>query len=282
MGSVFGLQAFVFLPEGRGTSSVFLRNTEEPFPLGFELRCDRFEKTFYPNGMVKQYRADLSVVNPDSEKSFQKSVIINDPLTHQGFSFYVGDAYPLDDFFILARNRTTGQEQAFRIPARREVTWQGTNVSFIIEELKNDEDGAVSQSKIRFSADANVEPSVVWIKDKGSVNFRQSGEEFTLSFRQHYSTLLLVTKDPGVIIVYSGFLLMITGLAISFFLSHRRLWALVVPQGEHSAQVLLSGSSNKHKPAFEKRFENLVTAVRQNTTLSAGSPKKRNQSKSKA
>ncbi|MGK2943735.1 MAG: cytochrome c biogenesis protein ResB [Desulfuromonadales bacterium] len=99
-GSFFGFQAYVFLPEGRATSNIFLRKDKEPYPLGFKLQCDRFEKTFYPNGMVKQYRADLSILDPEREGLYKKSIIVNDPLTYQGLNFYVGDSFPLDEYFV--------------------------------------------------------------------------------------------------------------------------------------------------------------------------------------
>ena len=157
------------------------------------------------------------------------------------------------------RNRTTGQEQAFRVPPKRDVAWEGTGVSFRIEALKSDQEGVVHEAKIRFSANTATEPSDFVVKDKGTVTIHQSGEEFTVSFRQLYSTLLLVAKDPGVLIVYVGCFLMILGLATVFFLSHQRLWVWIIPETkQQGSQILISGTSNKNKPAFERRFQTLV------------------------
>ena len=268
IGSFFGFQAFVFLPEGRATSNIFLRENKNPVPLDFELQCDRFEKIFYPNGMVKQYRADLSVFDPKRKEPLQKSVVVNDPLSYQGLTFFVGDSFPLDEYFITLRNQKTGLEQAFRVPPEREVTWPAGGLAFRIESLQRDQSGLVSEAKIRFSADTLTEPSFLDIKDRETLGIGLAGEPFTISFRQLSSTLLLVTKDPGISIVYFGCILMILGLAVSFLLSHRRIWVQVSKGTRQDSKILVCGASNKNKPAFKERFQGMIDLIEQDLSLS--------------
>jgi cytochrome c biogenesis protein len=270
IGTFFGFKAYVFLPEGRATSNIFLQGSREPVPLGFELQCDRFERSFYPNGVIREYRADLTVLDPERKAPYQKSIIVNDPLTYGGITFYQADSQPLEEFFVLIRNRNTGMEQAFRVPPDQDVAWQGTGVSFRIEELNRDEDGAVRQARIRFSADAAAEPSVFWMENQGTVTVGRPGEDFTFSFRQLYSTLLLANKDPGVLIVYLGCILMVIGLAVSLFLSHWRIWIHITPKSKQGARILVSGASNKNKPAFERRFQALVARAQQDMSIPPG------------
>jgi cytochrome c biogenesis protein len=260
IGSIFGFQAYVFIPEGQATSNVFLRKTKEPLSMGFELYCERSEKTYYPNGMVRQYHADLAVLDKEGEDPYRKSIVVNDPLSYGGLTFYLGDSYPMDAFFLEVRNQRTGQEQLFRIPAQQDVVWQGTDVSFRIEELNHDQDGAVQLAKIRFVS-GSAEPSVLWVRNKNSVTIRQPTGDYVLSFRQLHSILLLVTKDPGLWVVFSGFVLMVVGLAISFFLSHRRIWVHILPSGKQGSRILVAGVSNKHKPAFENQFRKVVEHI---------------------
>jgi cytochrome c biogenesis protein len=262
IGTFFGFKAYVFLSEGRSTDKVFRQENKEPVPLGFEVQCDRFENTYYPNGMLKQYRVYLTVHDPERGTPYQKSIIVNDPLTYRGITFYAVDSYPADEFSIVIRNRTANMEQAFRLPPEREVVWPGTAVSFRIEELQRDQEGAVLQAKIRFTVDA-AEPSFYWMHDRDTVTIQQSGQEFSISFRQLYSNLLRVTKDPGVPIVYFGCILILVGLAISFFLYHCRVWVTIAPKGQQEARILVSGSTNKHKPAFERQFRKLVNSIAQ-------------------
>jgi len=262
-GKFFGFQAYVFLPEGKATSNIFLQGSRKPVPLGFELQCDRFERTFYANGMIKQYRADLTVFDPKRETPYQKSIIVNDPLTYRGLTFYQADSYPLKEFFVLIRDQASGREQAFRVPPEKDVVWQDTGFSFRIEEFKATQDGAVQRARIRLTDGSSAEPSDVWVKNQDTVTLKQSGKEFSISFRQYYTTLLLVTKDPGLLIVYLGCLMMVVGLAICFFLAHRRIWLQIstgTTEGSLSL-IQLSGASNKNKPAFERRFQELVNSL---------------------
>lgn len=263
IGTLFGYQAYVFLPEGKATSNIFLRKSKEPVPLGFELQCDRFEKTLYPNGMLKEYRADLTVLDPERETPYRKSIIVNDPLSYGGLTFYLGDSYPLEEYSVIIRDRTTGAEQAFRVPPDREVAWSGAGISFRLEELKLDQDGAIRQAKIRFATDDSATPSIFWMGDKATMTIGRPEGDFTFSLRQLYSTLLLAKKDQGVLIVFVGCGLMVVGLIVSFFLSHRRIWVRITPRGKKGSRILFSGVSNKNKPAFEQKFRKLVGHVEQ-------------------
>ena len=278
IGTLFGFQAYVYLPEGRTTPEVFLRGSEKPYPLGFQLRCDRFEKTFYPNGMVRKYRSDLTVIDPQRNSPYHKSIIVNDPLSYRGLTFYLGDGLPRDDFMVVIRNQHTGNEQTFRVPSSRDVAWPGTKVSFRIEALKQDQQGAVRQAQVRLTTGTAGASSLFWVKDKGSATLQPGGEDYTFSLRQLYSTLLLVKKDPGIPIVYVGCLLMMGGLLISFFLSHRRLWVRIAPGAERGTQILLSGTSNKHRPAFEQRFDHLAETVRREFAETRGGKKRKTKS----
>jgi cytochrome c biogenesis protein len=261
LGTLFGLEAFVFLPEGRATSDIFLQKNRQSIPLGFTVQCNRFEKIFYPNGMIRKYQADLQVFDQELDTPYQKSIIVNDPLTYKGFTFYLADSAPLEEFYVQIRNLTASREQAFRVPAKRDIPWQEGNVILHIAELEHDQEGTVLRAKIRFTTNTEGEPSELWINNKGTVTIRHSGMDYTLTFRQFYETLLLVNRDPGVQVVYLGCILMLFGLATSFFLSHRRLWVKIEPRGNQKAALLVSGTSNKHKLAFEQQFAEMIYTI---------------------
>ena len=275
IGSLFGFQAYVFIPEGTSTSNIYLRKDKQPVALGYALQCDWFEKSYYPNGMIKQYRADLSVIDPQRSTPYSKSVIVNDPLIYRGLNFYVGDGFPMDEYFVVIRNQRTGTEQAFRVAPEQDVSWKGSAETFRIAQVERDEEGNALRAKIRFGAEDSVESSDFWINNQGTVTLRQQDGQYTFTYRQLYSTLLLVTKDPGVMTVYFGFCLMVLGLAISFFMSHRRIWVYITPRGKSGAQILVSGGSNKNKPGFARRFEDLIITLEQDTTLTVSKKKKR-------
>ena len=71
-----------------------------------------------------------------------------------------------------------------------------------------------------------------------------------------------MAKDPGVWIVYTGCALLLLGLYMAFFLSHKRIW-LYQQITATGGLVYLAGSANKNKPAFTKVFTTLEDLIGQ-------------------
>jgi cytochrome c biogenesis protein len=87
MGSLFGFEAFVNIPEGDGADKVMLRKNRIPKPLPFNVRCEKFTVEFYPNGTPKEYRSDLAFIR-DGKVAFQGPLMVNHPITFEGITFY--------------------------------------------------------------------------------------------------------------------------------------------------------------------------------------------------
>ena len=66
-------------------------------------------------------------------------------------------------------------------------------------------------------------------------------------------TGLQVTRDPGVWIVYTGFVLICIGPVIAFFGSHRKMWASIQERNGRTV-VFIGGSTNRNRIAFEREF----------------------------
>jgi cytochrome c biogenesis protein len=65
-------------------------------------------------------------------------------------------------------------------------------------------------------------------------------------------TGLQVAKDPGVWVVWLGCTLMVLGICIAFFLSHKRIW-VVVSKGH----ARMYGNASKNQAAFQMQFEGI-------------------------
>jgi cytochrome c biogenesis protein len=83
-----------------------------------------------------------------------------------------------------------------------------------------------------------------------------------------YYTGLVVAYDPGVGLVYTGFILMIVGCWIAFFMSHKQVVVDVAATGK-SMRVIVSGKANKAKMGFKVQLERLSEQL--NSLASEGS-----------
>lgn len=82
------------------------------------------------------------------------------------------------------------------------------------------------------------------------------------SFRQVEASGLQVTRSDGVAVVYTGFAMLIMGVFIMFYTSHRRLWAwLAVEKG--ATRLLLAGTGNRHQTEFAHEFAILRAMLEQ-------------------
>ena len=71
-------------------------------------------------------------------------------------------------------------------------------------------------------------------------------------------TGLQVAKDPGVWVVWIGCALMVVGLFIAFFMSHKRIW-IVVSKGH----AKMYGNASKNQAAFEMQFEAVAEKLKE-------------------
>jgi cytochrome c biogenesis protein len=70
---------------------------------------------------------------------------------------------------------------------------------------------------------------------------------------EKFFTGLQVAKDPGVWVVWFGCTLMVVGICMAFFMSHKRLWVRVA-----NGRVCIAGTASKNQPGFQLVFDELL------------------------
>ena len=91
LGSLWGYKAYVNIVEGTSTNQVWPRGEEKPIDLGFQVRCDDFSVSFYGGenaGRPKEFKSLLSIIDGGKTVVDHRPVIVNDPLTYKGITFY--------------------------------------------------------------------------------------------------------------------------------------------------------------------------------------------------
>jgi cytochrome c biogenesis protein len=72
-----------------------------------------------------------------------------------------------------------------------------------------------------------------------------------------YYTGLQVTKDPGVGLVYFGFMLMIVGCMVTFFMAHQQVVVEIQPHGK-GVTVMVSGKANRNQVGMQADLDRLA------------------------
>ncbi len=72
---------------------------------------------------------------------------------------------------------------------------------------------------------------------------------------------LVVRRDPGAVVVYTGSALLIGSLFAVFLFSHRRVWFIVEPQSNGGVRIVAGGNANRNHAAFVATFSRLWTAI---------------------
>jgi cytochrome c biogenesis protein len=259
IGNLLGFKGSVSIPETMERDRIALYDTREILDLGFVVRCNSFAIDFYPNGMPKEYTSSLTILE-NGQELFTQEIEVNSPLKHKGITFYQSSYEAYQDFVVTITNNTTGNQKTFIASFQKQTEWAEEGIRFGIINAKALEQSIVS-SKIWFSKE-NGTPITQWLDDNTTATLNGTDLDYRVSAKQMYATGLQVAKDPGVWWVYIGCGLMLFGLYVAFFMSHRRIW-LLVSDSEKGTEIILTGSANKNRPGFERLFDNLASELEQ-------------------
>jgi cytochrome c biogenesis protein len=290
IGSILGFEGFVNIPEQESTDRIFLRQSGEPFQLPFEVRCEDFDVSFYDNGAPKEFRSHLKIIE-NGQIVVEKNIIVNDPLRYRGINFFQSsygkldpqhdhaeDATPPDEIDLQVVVKASGAAHAFKTGIGEPQTIPDGGGEFTVLAYQphmafgGQDIGAGLQVEVRLPDQA---PQTILLPlhfpnfDKmrgGALFFTVTGQkrrEFSPTEKaERYYTGLQVTQDPGVPIVYAGFITMLIGFVISFFMSHQMVAVEITKQGSGS-RIAISGVANRNKLGMDRRIERLAEKLRQ-------------------
>ncbi len=256
-------------------------------PLGFYVKCDDFEVDYYenngrPTGMPSEYWSILSVFDKRGQKMFDKRIRVNDPLKFHGITFYQSSYGTMpgakgEVILNVRRKGDSGPGQTVEIAPGSSVYVSSIDRTIRVTGMspfgmRDPATGRVLYYETRNNELINPVVDIEVLRGKTPV-FRTQlmkvdnrppamPEDYTISYVDYWGaryTGLQVTKDPGVWVVYSGFILLCFGPLVAFFGSHRKMW-MRIAERKGQAVVLAGGSSNRNRHSFEREF-NMITEV---------------------
>ena len=291
IGNLFGFKGFVTIPEGDSVDRVQIRNSRRMQPLGFTIRCDDFFVSFHDTGAPKEFRSSLTILEND-KPVMTKDVIMNHPLRYRGISIFQysfgemapekmpGHDFSTDDIHLNFTVKSSGMVYKRRVEIGKPVEIPEGLGRFTLMEFRPSADfrgqniGAALVGVLTPSDGAPVEvllplhfPNFDKMR-RGAVVISvadQKKETFSPAKKEHirYYTGLEVNKDPGVWVVYSGFVIMIVGCFVTFFMSHQQ-FCIKVTRSEHGSSIEVMGVANKNKIGMQRKVAAIAEQLKKN------------------
>ena len=233
----FGFAGHMDIPVGTTLDHVCLARQAGLMDLGFDVRCDDFQVDFYEGGRPKEFRSELAFIK-DGVVVHQGPVLVNHPQVFEGIRFYQASYRPL--MLARLRIRTPGGETAEHIAGEHDLIRPASGEA-LIEVLRIEENLMKMGPAVELKVSTNGGNTLMWVFqhiediaravpdiferapkfDPGRVPaFRFSLE----GLEMRYATGLMVSRDPGVITVAIGGVLLLAGVLLSFLAPRRRLW----------------------------------------------------------
>ncbi len=262
IGSLAGYKGFVTIVEGTSVNA-FESRSGQHIPLGFEVLCEKFNVEFYNTGAPKEFRSTLTILeNGKPVPGYsQVKVIVNEPLTYKGITFYqssYGQASEGGEHYVTVTPRNGGKPEKFTVREGVPVTLKDGTIFKLIEATQDVSPFAPGFSgpaaRIEVTRKGGTPQTFIAFKDYPDVN-AERGDALIFGYEgtnaKQY-TGLQVAKDPGVWVVWLGCTLMVLGIFIAFFMSHKRIW-VVVSKGH----ARIYGNASKNQAAFQMQFEDI-------------------------
>jgi len=279
IGGIFGYNGNIAVLEGKMENVVTIGKGKD-ITLPFNIYLENFETEFYENSPKQSsFRSKIHFIKDNVTTDAYVSV--NSPVKFEGITFYQSSygVFPNKDviFKFTVDSLISGISSEYSMILGQE---------FDIPELKlkaklNDFAPALGQDSdgnlINFSTQLlnpalnivfiNEEGDSVseWIfmKDPASGDFSNLHITFNDVWGAEYS-VLSARIDPGLPVIYIGFIIISIGVIVAFYTSHRRVWVVVK---ETNGTVSVRFFYNKDKGRVtarreaEKMFKNLSASI---------------------
>ncbi len=280
VGGLLHFSGYVEVAEGQGfleEKGAYLQQTQGPLfgrlgPLveghrGFALQLDRFAATGsnWGSGISSDLVSEVTLLE-DGRQVRRSAIRINEPLEYRGLKIYQTGAFGPAPVFQL--ELPDGSRDSGVVNLARQGDDQYGNSLYL--------PGTGYRMTVRArEGDAAVEVEIFERKLSLLRSRLQPGQSveiddvrLTLSELRRWTGLRIVA-DPGIIILYPGFALVILGLALSFLVVPREIW-VATGELQDGSVLQLGGRSPRLKALFAAEFEGLAEALQARVEGKAG------------
>lgn len=269
-GALLGYEGHALIVEGMTADTIKLQGSDDTKKLDFGIKCMDFDIGRYESGAPKSYRSAVTLLSQDKVIKY-KDIRVNSPLIYNGIKisqFGYGTVAPNEvDFSFKSKQSGLVYDRKLQVGMSFDIP-EGLG-RFRVESIVNAYKvngrnlGEAVVASLFHEGEAPKKIVLPFRYQQFDQMRKDTVSIAATGFTPRYYTVLGVSKDPGTPIVYSGFVLLIAGCWVTFFMSHQKM-GLKATAGPQGITILVAGTANKNRYAIEDRINDAVTRLEDN------------------
>jgi len=253
----------------------------------FQVRLDKFETEYYPQGGVKDWKSTVSVIEGGAPV-LTRVIEVNEPLTYKGISFYQ-QSYgwdwtrsrvvlelrkPGDPAVLKTVTLGVGQRAAVESPDVTGVIVRRFVPDFVIGEgnqiqSRSEEPDNPAALVEAWKGEERVFSGWVFAKfpdfGQGHAPGKAADAPKLAVVLKDYSaapySVLEAAKDPGANLIWLGCLLISVGFFLAFYWPPREI-RVVLEESQGKVDLAAGGQASKSREAFQAEFDGIFESIR--------------------
>ena len=263
VGNIWGFAGFININQGATADHLDLDDGRE-LPLGFALRLDKFTVEFYPDGMPKEYRSEVTFI--ENGRDAEKAVLmVNHPAQRHGIDFYQA-SYGQSVAKLTVNFIRDGQTQSVALAHGQWSDLAGGGKALLIEARPEVNMGGMYKgpvARVGYQPPEGEPMAVTAFQAGAQIPIRPGPVSFEiLELESVPYSGLQVKHDPGVWLIWLGCTLMVVGFVIAFYFAHRKVWVRLAPAGKGRCRIEIAGSTNKNRLGLTRLLERLAARIK--------------------
>ena len=229
-------------------------------PQGFEGYVHDFNIAYNDEGMVDQFYSEIDILDSDLQIQKEKTIFVNEPLRYSGITFYQ------TDWSIVSLKFNLNGRNNFEI-SLKEISGENSS-RFWIGSLEY-----AAKNKILVVLQDLTGKYLVYDSEKKLLGQGEIGHKIFFNGNELRlnkilpSTGLQIKSDPGISLVYIGFLFLIFSVLLSYT-SYFQIWVV-----KKQNKLYVYGDTNRAIYFFEKNILEIINSL-QSDFLKSKSPSK--------
>lgn len=232
--------------------------------LGFYVGCKDFRLTTFSDNTPMEFESDLFIEDLNGNLLVSKTVTVNNPLSYDGYTFYQASYQPImsEKIAKILVQESDGSKKVFSIKLGDE-TFLSDNTKITPTKIYEDFGGLGQALRVEMENSFNEKTFFHIFRRYPELDKIIRNDKFQIVFLdtdQKYATGLSVGKLPGISIIFTGFLVLLIGLYLCFFLLPTRFFARICNADGHY-EIDLAAQGFRHPASVKMDFSKRISSL---------------------